>query len=105
MTYCKFLILNDHPHSKTANTQVDAENIGPMEFTPYQGFSSIFFPFTGQHNYMAPFVALRLPAPTQNVGIGVTCRIVAKNVSNGTNTEMFNANEPVPFIPFNIFIE
>lgn len=84
-----------------ANTQFDAENVGPMEFTPYNGFSSLYFPYRGQHNYMAPFVALRLPSPTQNVGIGLTCRLVAKNLSSQNET----SQEPYPFIPFNIFIE
>ena len=75
-----------------------------MEFTPYQGFAPIFFPFKGQSNYMPPFVALRLPAPTHNVGIGLTCRILAKNVANQTELTQ-DSDEPLPFIPFNIFIE
>lgn len=83
-----------------ANTQFDAENIGPMEFTPYLGFSPIYFPFKGQDNYMAPFVALHLPSPTHNVGIGLTCRLIASNLNQNDSTQ-----EPVPFIPFNIFIE
>lgn len=41
-----------------------------MEFTPYQGFSSIFFPFHGQHNYMSPFIALRLPGISSNLAVG-----------------------------------
>ena len=79
-----------------------------MDFSPYWnnigGFSPIFFPYKGQRNYMAPFVALRLLAPTQNVGIGLTCRIVAKNVANDTSSSI-DSNEPAPFIPFNVFIE
>lgn len=84
-----------------ANTQFDAENVGPMDFTPYQGFSSIYFPFKGQRNYMAPFVTLRLPSPTHNVGIGLTCRLLAKDLANQTES----TQEPLPYIPFNVFIE
>ncbi|XP_046912572.2 sodium/potassium-transporting ATPase subunit beta-1 [Dermatophagoides farinae] len=116
----------------TTNTQFDAENIGPMEFTPYQGFSSVFFPYKKQINYMAPFVALRLPSPTQNVGIGLTCRLLASNLqpssslqpptpppstllnqTTATVTNMittavdydYYTQEPVPYLPFNIYIE
>ncbi|OTF74087.1 hypothetical protein BLA29_014344 [Euroglyphus maynei] len=76
---------------------------------------------------MAPFVALRLPSPTQNVGIGLTCRLLASNLQpsplqpptpaptllNQTVTNMittavdydYYTQEPVPYIPFNIYIE
>lgn len=57
---------------------------------------------------MAPFVALRLPAPTQNVGIGITCRFMPSKFSMKTDDDQIDGNnpqEPVPYIPFNIFIE
>ena len=81
---------------------------------------------------MAPFVALRLPSPTQNVGIGLTCRLLASNLqpssslqpptpppstllnqTTATVTNMittavdydYYTQEPVPYLPFNIYIE
>ncbi|KAF7492255.1 Sodium/potassium-transporting ATPase subunit beta [Sarcoptes scabiei] len=88
----------------TANTQFDAENVGPMDFTPFQGFSSIYFPYEGQPNYQAPFVVLRLQSPTQNVGIGLTCKLlIPKHSNDKTNEE--EETEPLSYIPFNIFIE
>lgn len=84
-----------------ANTQFDQENVGPMEFTPFQGFSPIFFPFKGQQNYLAPFIAVRLPSPNKYVGIGLTCRLVAQNDTESIS----DSSEPAALIPFNIFIE
>lgn len=90
----------------TPNTQFDAENVGPMEFTPYQGFSSIFFPFHGQRHYMAPFIALRLSGISSNFAVGLTCRLVSSSSANETEvSSSSSSDEPVPFIPFNILIE
>ena len=83
------------------NTQFDAENVGLMEFSPFQGFLSYYFPYKGQTNYMTPFIALQLPSVTHNVGIGLTCRILSKNLLNQNESTW----EPLSYIPFNIYIE
>lgn len=80
---------------------VDDENIGSFELTPFHGFPAYFFPYTGHPNYMAPFVALRLSKPSKNIGIGVTCALTKSNFDENDDLD----SEPVPHIPFNIFIE
>ena len=82
----------------------DTENAGPIEFMPYQGFSVMFFPYKGQKNYLSPFVVLKLAAPTHNVGISISCKLVAKNLYHESDAR-FRTEEPVPFIPFTVFIE
>ncbi|XP_054167730.1 sodium/potassium-transporting ATPase subunit beta-like [Oppia nitens] len=102
------------------NSVVDNENMGPIEYTPTQGFATHYFPYTGHPHYMPPFVALRFKAPATSVAIGITCRLYAKNLGHnltdsddsvvdsgggGGGITDRGGGQPVPSLPFNLFIE
>ena len=87
------------------NSIIDQENMGPIEYTPHQGFPYHFFPYEGHPDYMPPFVAIRFKAPATSIGIGITCKIYAKNLNYNQNDSDVDTTEPVAFLPFNLFIE
>ncbi|XP_077519439.1 sodium/potassium-transporting ATPase subunit beta-2-like [Amblyomma americanum] len=61
------------------DTIVDRENLGGVVYTPYQGFRTEFFPYTGHRDYMAPLVAVQFRKPSTAVVIGVRCRLWVRN--------------------------
>ncbi|KAL3201849.1 hypothetical protein MRX96_042764 [Rhipicephalus microplus] len=61
------------------DTVVDRENLGGVVYTPYQGFRTEFFPYTGHKDYMAPMVAVQFRKPTTAIVIGVRCRLWVRN--------------------------
>jgi sodium/potassium-transporting ATPase subunit beta len=81
------------------NSPIDQENMGPIEFTPTQGFPSQYFPYTGHPDYMPPFVAIRFKSPVNSIAIGITCKLYAKNLNNTEDSE------PSSILPFNLLIE
>ncbi|CAG2115804.1 unnamed protein product, partial [Medioppia subpectinata] len=85
------------------NTIVDQENMGQIEYTPTQGFPVYYFPYDGHPDYMPPLVAIRFRSPATSIAIGITCRLYAKNLNHTDNFD--EMVEPVPALPFNIFIE
>lgn len=67
----------------------DRENIGPLLYYPYPGFRTVFFPYTGQSDYMPPLVAIHFQKPQQGVIINVRCRLLARNPPPGNfSTEL-----------------
>lgn len=81
------------------NSPVDQENMGPIEYTPTQGFPIQYFPYTGHPHYMPPFVSIRFKSPAHSIAIGITCKLYAKNLNATDN------GEPLPILPFNLLIE
>lgn len=61
------------------DTVVDRENLGGVVYTPYQGFRTEFFPYTGHKDYMAPMVAVQFRKPSTAIVIGVRCRLWVRN--------------------------
>lgn len=61
------------------DTVVDVENLGGVVYTPYQGFRTEFFPYTGHKDYMAPLVAVQFRKPSTAIVIGVRCRLWVRN--------------------------
>lgn len=65
------------------DSPADRENIGPVVYYPYPGFRTVFFPYTGQPDYMSPLVALHFQRPQIGVVISVRCRLLARNPPPG----------------------
>lgn len=65
------------------DTSADREFIGEVVYTPYQGFRTEYFPYTGQRDYMPPLVAVQFRRPEIGVIIGVRCRLWARNPPPG----------------------
>ncbi|KAH9384348.1 hypothetical protein HPB48_026355 [Haemaphysalis longicornis] len=65
------------------DTPADRENIGDLVYSPYQGFRTEFFPYTGHRDYMPPLVAVQFRRPEIGVLIGVRCRLWARNPPPG----------------------
>lgn len=61
------------------DTIVDRENLGGVVYTPYQGFRTEFFPYTGHRDYMPPLVAVQFRKPSTAIVIGVRCRLWVRN--------------------------
>lgn len=61
------------------DTVVDRENLGGVVYTPYQGFRTEYFPYTGHKDYMAPLVAVQFRKPSTAIVIGVRCRLWVRN--------------------------
>ncbi|XP_013777775.1 sodium/potassium-transporting ATPase subunit beta-like [Limulus polyphemus] len=64
------------------DTAFDRENLGFINYSPYQGFPVNFFPYTGQPNYMPPLVAVHFPTLRIGVAVNVVCKLWAKNVNH-----------------------
>lgn len=58
----------------------DEEYIGPLEYTPYQGFQDYYFPFRNTPGYLAPIVAVEFTRPEPYVLINIECKAWAKNI-------------------------
>ncbi|XP_077527461.1 sodium/potassium-transporting ATPase subunit beta-2-like [Haemaphysalis longicornis] len=65
------------------DSMADRENIGDLVYSPYQGFRTEFFPYTGHRDYMPPLVAVQFRRPEIGVVIGVRCRLWARNPPPG----------------------
>lgn len=71
------------------DTPADREFIGEVVYSPYQGFRTEYFPYTGQRGYMPPLVAVQFRRPEIGVVIGVRCRLWARNPPPGnTSTDI-----------------
>lgn len=56
----------------------DKENIGPVSYTPWQGFPGYFFPYYNQIGYLQPIVMVQLQEPTPGVLINIECTAWSK---------------------------
>ena len=56
----------------------DKENIGPVSYTPWQGFPGYFFPYFNQIGYLQPIVMVQLQEPTPGVLINIECTAWSK---------------------------
>ncbi|XP_077527459.1 sodium/potassium-transporting ATPase subunit beta-2-like isoform X1 [Haemaphysalis longicornis] len=65
------------------DTPADREYIGPVAYSPYQGFRTEFFPYSGHPEYMPPMVAVQFLRPERGVVIGVRCRLWVRNPPPG----------------------
>ncbi|XP_068244551.1 sodium/potassium-transporting ATPase subunit beta-like isoform X2 [Palaemon carinicauda] len=60
----------------------DEEYIGPLKYSPWQGFPAYYFPFRNTPGYLPPIVAVQFDQPQSNVLINVECRAWAKNIKH-----------------------
>ncbi|GLG92254.1 Sodium/potassium-transporting ATPase subunit beta-1 [Gryllus bimaculatus] len=58
----------------------DKENIGELQYWPYQGFAAYYYPYMNTDNYVSPLVAVQLKRPVRNVLINIECRAWAHNI-------------------------
>lgn len=58
----------------------DRENIGDVQYWPYQGIPMFYYPYINTENYMSPLVAVQLKRPVRHVLINIECRAWAKNI-------------------------
>jgi len=93
------------------NEIVDIENAGKVEFYPGHEFPLFAFPYKGHPDYLAPFIAIKLEKPQTAVNIGITCKLLARNVVYNATTSGLNDTlvdeqyVPSAILPFNVFIE
>ncbi|CAL4074539.1 unnamed protein product, partial [Meganyctiphanes norvegica] len=66
--------------SCSGRNPADAEFIGKIEYTPWQGFPAYYFPYLNQPGYMPPIVAVRIVEPKSNVLINIECIAWAWNI-------------------------
>ncbi|XP_042214007.1 sodium/potassium-transporting ATPase subunit beta-like isoform X2 [Homarus americanus] len=60
----------------------DQEYIGPIRYSPWQGFPAYFFPYLHTPGYLPPIVAVQFDQPMSNVLINIECRAWAKNIKH-----------------------
>jgi len=58
----------------------DADEMGPIEYIPKQGFQKMYFPYANTHGYRAPLVAVMFKNPRHGVVVNIECRAWAKNI-------------------------
>lgn len=58
----------------------DQEYIGPIRYSPWQGFPAYYFPYMHTPGYLPPIVAVQFDQPMSNVLINIECRAWAKNI-------------------------
>jgi len=63
-------------------TQADIEWLGPIHYTPWQGFPGFYFPYHNQDNYLSPVVWIQLRKITPGVLIQIRCKIWAQNIAH-----------------------
>jgi len=63
----------------------DVDNLGEVKFTPEEGFSKVFFPFSGQKGYQAPLVFLKMDNVKPGVLVQVYCKAWAENIYHHKN--------------------
>jgi len=60
----------------------DEEYIGPVRYSPWQGFPAYYFPYNHQAGYLPPIVAVQFDKPQGNVLINIECKAWAKNINH-----------------------
>lgn len=60
----------------------DRENIGPVVYTPSQGFPTYYYPYKNTPNYLSPIVMVQLLKPAPGVLINIECRAWAQNIEH-----------------------
>ncbi|XP_045598994.2 sodium/potassium-transporting ATPase subunit beta-2 isoform X2 [Procambarus clarkii] len=60
----------------------DQEYIGPITYSPWQGFPAYYFPYMHNPGYLSPIVAVQFNAPASYVLINIECRAWAKNIKH-----------------------
>ncbi|XP_071531623.1 sodium/potassium-transporting ATPase subunit beta-like isoform X2 [Panulirus ornatus] len=60
----------------------DQEYIGPIQYSPWQGFPAYYFPYMHIPGYLPPVVAVKFDKPSSNVLINIECRAWAKNINH-----------------------
>lgn len=61
---------------------IDAENMGPVQFWPPEGFPIYYYPYQNQEGYRAPIVMVKFMKPTNGVVINVWCKAWAHNIKH-----------------------
>jgi len=59
---------------------VSRELLGDIEYTPQQGWSFDYFPFTGQQGYKSPLVAAQFMSLPPRTLVFITCKAYTKNM-------------------------
>jgi len=60
----------------------DRENLGPVVYTPQQGFPAYYYPFKNTPNYLSPIVMVQLLKPVPGVLINIECKAWAQNIEH-----------------------
>lgn len=60
----------------------DRENIGPLVYSPSQGYPTYYYPFKNTPHYMSPLIMVQLLKPVPGVLINIECRAWAKNIEH-----------------------
>ncbi|KAK8723332.1 hypothetical protein OTU49_011661 [Cherax quadricarinatus] len=60
----------------------DQEYIGPLRYSPWQGFPAYYFPYMNTPGYLPPVVAVQFLSPASHVLISIKCRAWAKNIEH-----------------------
>ncbi|CAG5127547.1 unnamed protein product [Candidula unifasciata] len=58
----------------------DNDNLGPLEYSPQQGFPKAFYPFKNQKDYRSPLVFVKFNNFTSHLGFMIECKALAKNI-------------------------
>ena len=69
-------------------SDADQENIGHVDYQPFNYFPRYYFPFLGQEGYRDPLIFAMFQSPVKNVIILIECVAKAKNLNyEGPNRE------------------
>jgi len=63
-------------------TPADTENLGPISYTPIQGFPGYYYPYLNQMHYLSPIIWLQFRNITPGVLILIRCKAWAKNIKH-----------------------
>ncbi len=61
-------------------SEFDKENMGVLEYWPYNYFPRFFYPYLGQDGYRDPLVFVRFASPIKNTLLMIECVAKAKNL-------------------------
>ncbi|XP_045598995.1 sodium/potassium-transporting ATPase subunit beta [Procambarus clarkii] len=60
----------------------DQEYLGPIRYSPWQGFPAYYFPYMHTPGYLSPLIAVQFDSPASNLLISIECRAWAKNIQH-----------------------
>ncbi|XP_069979557.1 sodium/potassium-transporting ATPase subunit beta isoform X2 [Penaeus vannamei] len=66
----------------------DEEYVGPISYSPWQGFPSYYFPYRHTPGYLPPIVAVQFEQPQSNVLINIECKAWAKNIGHDRSNRL-----------------
>lgn len=60
---------------------VSKDNVGPIRYYPEKGFKFLYFPNTGQSEWLSPIVFINM-RPMPGIVVRVTCTAYASNIKH-----------------------